>query len=148
MGTRIKMKAFSKKWMGKQVRFSSVFKRVYIDSRQVSWRATDIQAGERCIGWIVGIRWLRTGEVEPGFGRYEDYEPPIFHDTGKRILAYMIVPFPTMKPIPVPPESIEMLKDFVEPEFVDERTRRSLSKESIDWPRDHLGRFISLSGTG
>lgn len=154
------MKRFSREMMGKQVRFTKVLKRVGVSPREgdgtfeagwatgagspwtKTWEARDLLKGERSTGWVVGLRWLLTGKTKPGTGYDYDDDPPTFHETGPRVLAYMVVPLPTMKPIPVPPDAIEVLPEGFEPEFIDQETREFWSKDAVNWPRDKAtGKF-------
>lgn len=156
--TRVNMKRFAREMMGKQVRFTKVLHRVSVPPEghedfgvkalkvawTRTWKARDLRKGERSVGWVVGLRRLLTGKTAPGSGgggAFDDYDPPTFHETGPRILAYMVVPLPTMKPIPVPPDAIEVLSEFVEPEFLDRKTREFWSKDAVNWPRDESGKF-------
>lgn len=162
---RVNVKRFASELMGKPVRFMKVLHRISVPPEghedsgvkalkapwRQTWEVRDLCKGERSTGWIVGLRWLLTGKTTPGsgyggaFAFDGDYDPPTFRETGSRILAYMVAPLPTMKPIPVPPDAIEMLPEGFEPEFFDRETREFWSKDSVNWPRDKkTGKFVKV----
>jgi hypothetical protein len=157
---RINMQKFARELMGKQVRFSTFFKRVtvYPEERYdkhgrlatptKTWEVKPLGVlgfYERT-GWVVGVRYLQTGvRVEgmggPGFDGEGDYDPPTFKETAPRKLAVLVAEEPTSRPLPVPMETIELLMEYVPPRYVDESWRKMVSRESESWPRDAKGRF-------
>jgi hypothetical protein len=94
-------------------------------------------------GWLVGIRALPTGSVEPG--GYD--EPPCFHGSGS-ICAYAVVYWPTMAPVYVLPSDMtfdESAKPWPPNGSARERQRlrEFVKRYPNQFPRDAKGHFIS-----
>jgi len=141
-------RAFIRDFMCRQVIVTKVFHRCRVGNRRW-WEAHDLK--EPFVGWVVGARWLQNGERYDGCGgggyllgeHYDDYEPPGFHETETRLLAYLVTDWPTKKPRPVPPEAVEVSEFDVVPSFIDEQERKLLKEWGKRLPRDEKGRFVS-----
>lgn len=148
---RVDLKRFSRELMGKPVRFFRVYRRVTTNvPDEKTWEARNLGPGERSTGWIVGLRWLCTGRRIQG-SRWsstlgDDYDPPTFRETKPRILVYLVAPLPNARPVFVPPGAVELLAEEWECEFVDQSTKKFLSEDSKNWPRDlATGQFVALA---
>jgi hypothetical protein len=141
-------RAFIRDFMCRQVLARQVFHRRRSGNKRW-WEAHDL--AEPLVGWVVGATYLQNGERYDGCGgggyllgeRYDDYEPPGFGETKPRTLAYLVTPWPTRKPQPVPPEAIEVLKFDVVPSAIPESERKLRKEWGKRLPRDEKGRFIS-----
>jgi len=139
-------RAFIRDFMCKQVLARQVFHRCCFGNKRW-WEANDL--AEPLVGWVVGATYLQNGKRYDGGGGYnsftgeDDYEPPGFDETSPRTLAYLVTPWPTRKPRPVPPEAIEVLKFDVVPSAIPESERKLLKEWGKRLPRDEKGRFIS-----
>jgi hypothetical protein len=144
--SKIDMRWFMERMMGKRVTFSSFYKRGWIPDPTVhdgvrfmkTWVAKEIGPKDRNHGWVVGIRWLRTGVT------VRDYDGGRFGDRGPRVVAYLVAPWPTMKPIMVPPSAVHQDPgvDKAPVRYVNDRWRDILSEDSKTWPRDSKGRWV------
>lgn len=118
MALRLNLAEWQKKWMGKQVEYTEVFKRTFLekDKREyVEWIKQQLDCPLR--GWAMGTRWLLTGYIiRPHFSRGifeggDDYEPGCLREDQPRTLCYLVVPYPTRNYIRVPPESVKLIEE-------------------------------------
>lgn len=140
-------RAFIRDFMCRQVIVTKVFHRCRFGNKRW-WEAHDL--AEPFVGWVVGATYLQNGERYDGcgggynmYGDVDDYEPPGFGETKPRTLAYLVTPWPTRKPRPVPPESVKVLAFDVAPSTITESERKLLKEWGKRLPRDEKGRFIS-----
>ena len=129
--------------MGKQVTFSQYLARrpIMPGSRTKAWVPTECPPR---VGWVVGVRWVQTGRRVEKYGVSRDgFETRSyrFREIASRTLCYLVTPYPTMKPIRVPPEAVEVLSEPVDVNLWTEEDRKWMSEESKLWPRDEKGRF-------
>lgn len=149
---RFNGRRFIKEKMCRQARFTHVYERVRVpdpdkpDKCTRTWEAVELK--EPRVGWIVGATWLQTGYRYPGFGggynvlgEWEDCELPGFQETEPRKAAYLITPWPTVRPSKVPPECVEVLDEPVEPHYWTEEMIALTRKAVKNWAREPDGRF-------
>lgn len=142
-------RAFIRDFMCRQVRVTEVFRRVSDERSKRWWKPFPVTPP--MVGWVVGVTQLQTGHRTPGdsayhdpwTGEWEGGDPPGFEETGPRMLAYLVTPWPTVTPHRVPPEAVEVLSEPVKPYFWGEEDRKLMARDGPRLPRDEKGRFVS-----
>lgn len=133
----MKLKDFAAKWMGKVVTFD---RKLVRDEKLDKGMNINHWQEEACVatsGWVVGVRWLQQG--------YRDFEPEYGHTwtpTGKSTPAVLVVPWPTMKGVPVPLEALTLGGEPKQPGWNwREQDRAMMRDEMKNWPRGKDGRW-------
>lgn len=129
---------FIKEMMCKPVEITAYFSEDYDHDGNDTWRSFEMEPRH---GWVVGVTWLRTGVTIRGY--YD--EPNTFEERGPRILAYLVCPWPTIKPFKVPPGNVKLIdpSEF-SPYFHTDYERKLIVKKMKDFPRDEKGRWIRV----
>jgi hypothetical protein len=142
------VRKFAAEMMGKPVAFDAHLWRGYSeDGKTRVWHKNENPERH---GWLVGVTWVQTGHCVDGYGggynilgELDDYDPPTFVETGPRQLVYLVSPWPTMRPLKVPPEHVRLVdpEDFRPSSWDDEM--KELTRESAKhWKRDKKGRWV------
>ena len=127
--------------MGQVVLVDKVYRR---DAERVmrgtrkTWRVADADGRP---GWVVGERWLHDGVA--------DYDPEYGSWTSKGGSHHclLVVYWPTMKPVQVPPDGYRLAPETVKPyrpvqSQWSDSDRERLSADMRNWPRDEKGRWV------
>ena len=140
----MKVRTFIKKYMGRQVRFTrKLVRRSERDAQnRLIWYWAEMPLDDHTdasVGWAVGLRWLPRGHVV-------DYDfndgGRQFRSCGRAIPAVLVATYPTVNPIPIPLDNIEVLDEPVEIRLWPKRFRVEMAKDSKEWPRDERGRWV------
>ena len=148
-------KKFAREMMGRPARYSAYLSREHGEKKgERVWKEWSIEERD---GWIVGATWVQTGIVRPGFGGNnpfsfhtpDDYEPPTFQETAPRRLVYILSPWPTARPVYVPPTNVFLLSapdiHYFNPSAWDSSSRELASKDAEKYPRDNHGRWAKVT---
>jgi len=141
MASTLNLKTFAAEMMGRQVYYSRVAERVWnLEKRLEEHVFVDRHRYRTGYGWITGVRWLRSGYTE----RDSEYGNT-FHPVGSPMMVFLVVEHPNGKPVRVDPTSVELCEFDYRDHTMSERSRKWLSEDSKNWPRDERGRFLKES---
>ena len=141
-------KKFVREMMARPARVTAYMTReVADDAKTRIWQQWSLEPRD---GWIVGARFLQIGIRHAGytpsgfsgeFGENES-EPATFEETAPRRLVYLVAPWPTLTPLKVPPDCVELIdpSEF-DPSCWDAAGRELAAGWSSEYPRDGKGRW-------
>lgn len=107
----------------------------------VSWEREKLK--EPRAGWVTGRRALQEGELKGGY-----YDGQGYLEQNDIVLALQVVYWPTLNPVHVPYDGINMGGEPIAPGWVawKQEWKDELSEimkvEMKNWPRDERGRWI------
>jgi len=128
--------------MGKIVLVDRVYRRDWEnikDGTRKTWHVADAEGRP---GWVVGERWLHDGVA--------DYDPEhgfAWTSRGVSHHCLLVVYWPTMNPVQVPPDGYRLAPETVKPyrpvqSQWSDSDRERLSADMRNWPRDEKGRWV------